>query len=68
MKVNFNPQDYDLTGCVSFCSWSNPEIQDAIRKAFNESEREEIVEIVIDRQGIKAKFETRSSCIRREQK
>ena len=62
MKITFDPSNYSPTGVVSFASWENKDLQAAIRKAFNESERENIVEIVIDRQGIKALFETRASC------
>lgn len=65
MKVNFCPSNYQLSGVVSFASWNNPALIDAIRKAFNESPRERIEEIVIDRDGIKARFETVNSCIQR---
>lgn len=59
MKVTYSPNNYQPDGTVSFLSWSNSELLDAIRKAFHESPRESIVEIVIEREGIKAVFETR---------
>lgn len=62
MKINFCPNNYSPCGVVSFASWENRDVQDAIRRAFNESPREEIVELVIERAGIKAVFETRAAC------
>lgn len=62
MKINFAPNNYSPTGVVSFASWDNAELKEAIRKAFNESPRERITEIVIERDGIKAVFETVAAC------
>lgn len=62
MKIQFAPSNYAPTGVVSFASWENADLQAAIRQAFNESPREQIVEIVIERDGIKAVFETRAGC------
>ena len=61
MKVSFSPNNHELSGTVSFASWSNQDLQDAIRKACHESPRERIVEIVIERDGIKAKFESQNT-------
>lgn len=61
MKIEFCPNESG-SGCCSFASWENSDLQAAIRKAFNESPREQIVKIEIDRQGIKAFFETRNCC------
>jgi hypothetical protein len=61
MKVTFAPNNSDgPTGTVSFASWDNRDLQDAIRKAFNESPRETIVEIIVERSGIKAVFEPKN--------
>lgn len=59
MKVSFLPNNYQPTGLVSFASWSNPALHAAIRKVFSESPRENIVEIIVERDGIKAVFEQR---------
>lgn len=64
MKITFDPNNSSMTGTVSFASWHNEDLQAAIRRAFNESPRERIVEIEIDQNGIKAKFETVASCVR----
>jgi hypothetical protein len=57
VKIHFAPQDDDQpSGTVSFASWNNPDLQAAIRRAFGESPREEITDIYIDRQGVKALF------------
>ena len=61
MKISFNPNtDYAPAGTVSFVSWQDRNLQDAIRKAFRESPREEIVELVVESNGIKAVFEPRN--------
>lgn len=60
MKVCFNPNEKPA-GCCSFASWDNPRTKKAIRELFNESERENITRIDIDRHGIMAYFETRAS-------
>lgn len=59
MKVNYQPNNYQPTGTISFASWENKDLQNAIRQAFHESPRERIVEIVVEREGIKAIFETK---------
>ena len=64
MKIKFLPSNYSPTGIVSFASWDNHDLQEAIRRAFNESPREQIVEIIIERDGIKAVFEPRAGCVR----
>jgi len=64
MRIKFQPPNYSPSGLVSFASWENHDLQEAIRRAFNESPREEIVELVIDRDGIKAVFGTKSGCIK----
>lgn len=56
MKVEFEPRE-PSSGCWSFASWSNDDLQAAIRKAFNESPRERIIRIDITRDGIRAYFE-----------
>jgi hypothetical protein len=62
VKINFCPSNYEPAGVVSFVPWSNRELQEAFRRAFNESPREQIVELVIERAGVKAVFETRAAC------
>lgn len=64
MKINYAPNNYSPTGVVAFASWENQDLQAAIRLAFRESPREDIVELVIERDGIKAVFETRASCVK----
>lgn len=64
MKITFAPNNYSPAGTVSFASWENSDLQAAIRQAFHESERENITEIVIERDGIKAVFETRAACMK----
>lgn len=59
MKVNFCPKTYQPTGTISFLSWTDPKLRKAIRQAFYESSREDIVEIVVEREGIKAIFKTK---------
>lgn len=59
MKVTFDPNNYQPTGTIAFASWENKDLQKAIRQMFHESPREEIVEIVVEREGIKAIFEYR---------
>ena len=61
MKVSVLPNNYQPTGVCSFASWSNPDLLEAIRRVFGTSPREELVEIVIEREGIKAVFEYRAS-------
>lgn len=64
MKISFCPNNNSPSGVMSFASWENPALQAAIRQAFGESEHENITEIIIERDGIKAIFETRASCAR----
>jgi hypothetical protein len=59
MKVSFDPSNYQPTGVVSFLSWSNQDFLNAMRAAFHESPRERIIELVVEKTGIKAVFETR---------
>ena len=59
MKVKVEPNNYQPSGTVSFLSWTNQDLKDAIRQAFHESPRERIAEIVIEQEGIKAVFEPR---------
>ncbi len=59
MKVSFDPGDYQPDGTIAFLSWSNSELHAALRTVFRESPRERIVEIVVERSGIKAVFEKR---------
>jgi len=56
MEVKFTPSNYEPEGIISFRSWSDSKLQQAMRELFNESERETLVELVIEREGIKAKF------------
>lgn len=56
MKVNYAPNNYQPDGTVSFLSWSNNDLIEAIRRAFCESPREQIIELVIEREGLKAVF------------
>jgi len=59
MKVTYDPNNYQPCGVISFASWTNSDLLAAIRQAFHESPREQIIEIVIEREGIKAIFEPR---------
>ena len=59
MQVKFIPDGLHLNGVVSFVRWTNAELQEAIQGVFHESTRERIVEIVIEREGIRAVFEKR---------
>ena len=62
MKVEVMPSNAaPLDGVVSFITWTNQDFQKAIRQMFNESPRELITEIRIERDGIKAKFAKRNS-------
>lgn len=56
IKIDWCPSESG-GGVCSFTSWENRDLQEAIRRAFNESPRERIVRIEIDRHGIKAFFE-----------
>lgn len=48
MKVTFAPNNHPQpAGVVGFASWSNPDLQKAIRESFHESPREMIVEIIV---------------------
>ena len=57
MKITFAPNNYAPDGIVSFANWENRFLQQKIREAFRESPREQITELVIDRDGIRAVFE-----------
>ena len=59
MNVVFAPNNYQPTGTISFASWENEDLQNAVRQVFHESPRERIIEIVVEREGIKAIFEQR---------
>ena len=61
MKITFAPNNYQPSGVVSFSAWTNTELQAAFRQAFNESPRERIVEIIVEREGIKAVFEPKNT-------
>ena len=62
MKINYAPNDSQQkpSGAVSVLHWENADLQAAIRRAFNESPRETIVQIDIDRYGIKAYFDKKN--------
>ncbi len=57
MEIKFSPNNGELIGTVSFLSWNDPVLHEAIRQAFGQSAREEIAEVWIERDGIKARFE-----------
>jgi hypothetical protein len=62
MKITFDPQhEFVPSGVVSQIGWDNPELQAAIRAAFNESPREQIVALVIQRESLIARFEPKNS-------
>lgn len=63
MKIvkNFNGNQEAPTGTVSFLSWENPAFREAMEQAFNVSPREIISQVVIERDGIKAVFESKNS-------
>lgn len=60
MKISYSPNNYEPTGIVSFKAWTDPELQAAFRRAFSESPREAINEIIIERKGVKAVFEKKN--------
>lgn len=61
MQINFLPNNNEkATGVCSVVRWTSRELQDAIRHAFHESPREQIVRIDIERDGITAYFEKRN--------
>lgn len=60
MKITFDPADGGPCGVASFAAWESPAFQMALRKhVFRERPNEEIVELVISRDGIKALFDRR---------
>jgi hypothetical protein len=62
MKINFCPNTPSVNvGVVSYISWENSEFQDHMRKLFSESPRERLIELVIERDGIKAFFEMKKA-------
>ena len=65
MKIDYEPQERH-SGVASFLSWSSPDFQNAIRAAFGQSSREEIVRLCIDRNGILAYFEPKAAAVRKE--
>lgn len=65
MKIDFAPNNQPKrTGVASFISWDSAELRDAFRRMFHESEREEIVEVHVERNGITAWFETKNTAKR----
>jgi hypothetical protein len=63
MKVAWCPSENErASGVASYASWENPDLQAAIEKAFNTSPRETITRVEINRDGIKAFFETKNAC------
>lgn len=56
MEFRYDPREPD-SGTCSFAAWSNPALQEAIRRAFRESPRETITRIDVTRDGIRAYFE-----------
>lgn len=63
MKVTFSPPNYQPSGVVSFVPWSSPAVHAALRGLFQESPREDLVEVIIETDGMKAVFETRQ-CVK----
>ena len=59
MKVNFCPNSPGKTGPASWIGWDSKELAEAMRQAFKEGPRERLVEIDIDRNGIRAWFESK---------
>ena len=65
MKITFTPNDGKPKALCApeapwaFVSWDNLTLQQRIRDVFNETQRQEtITEIVIERDGISARFES----------
>lgn len=60
MKVfissNNENTNWNESGIMSTISWDNPEVQVAINTLFHVKENEVIEAIIINKQGIKAKF------------
>lgn len=63
MKIEFCPNAKG-SGTASYLSFTSAAFTEAIRQAFNESPREVITRIVIERDGITAFFETKNSAVR----
>lgn len=61
MKIDFCPHQPQGSGVCSFVTWENRDLQEALRRCFNESPREEIVLIEVTREGLKAYFNTRNA-------
>ena len=60
MEIKILPNNYDgPSGTVSYIRYKDSRFDEAMRVMFNASPREEITEVVLDRDGIKAKFEVR---------
>jgi len=57
MDIKYAPSNYEPQGPVTFRSWSDAAFKQAMRDLFQESPRETLVELVIDREGIRARFE-----------
>lgn len=63
MKVTFCPSVNQVSGVVSFASWSNPDLLKGIRQIFKEAPHEQIREVVVDSRGITAIFEARRGLV-----
>ena len=59
MNVQFAPNNYQPDGVLARVSWSNQDLEKAMDMLFRTSPRERISELVIDMDGITAKFEQR---------
>ena len=57
MKINYDPHEYQPQGATTFRSWSDSNLQEKMRELFGCSERERLVELVIDKNGLMARFE-----------
>jgi hypothetical protein len=62
IEVRFAPvEGSDKSGVVSFQSWNNQQLIDAIVRSFSTSPREQVYRIDIERDGIKAYFKPRNA-------
>jgi len=56
MEVKYDPSNWEPSEPTSFRPWRDPRLHQAMRELFGESERENLVEIVIRPAGIHARF------------
>ena len=58
MQIRFAPNE-PRAGVCSFAFWDDRDLQEALRKAFHTSPREELTQVDVARDGVWAYFESR---------